>query len=121
MTFQVDSEDKILLYEDDDFNSFDDSFTTEESEKLASYLTVPHLRIPLILLFFSDSRLGALLNPRLQNLLECILFYPLQYLNVNQMQGFFPILYQYINTSLLLIFKAIITSIRSLMFLSKEF
>lgn len=56
--------------------TFDDNLSTEDAEKLVSYLTAPYLRIPLILGFFADNRVGCLFNGRLQLLLERVLFEP---------------------------------------------
>ena len=51
-----------------------------DSELLLQYLTVPYLRIPLLLDFFcSDAHLHALLDPKLRKLLELVLFESTEY------------------------------------------
>ena len=53
------------------------SFTLKDSELLISYLTVPYLRIPLVLsLFATEDRLHSLRSPELQALLDSVLFEP---------------------------------------------
>lgn len=54
--------------------TFTETLSLEESEKLASFLTVPFLRIPLVLNFFADNRLGLLLKEDLKVVLETVLF-----------------------------------------------
>ena len=44
-----------------------------DAELLLSYLTAPYLRIPCILEFFAQDRLGMLFNPQLQQLLTLVL------------------------------------------------
>ncbi|KNC47257.1 uncharacterized protein AMSG_03687 [Thecamonas trahens ATCC 50062] len=56
--------------------SFDGTLSPQESERLLSFLTQRSLAIPLILEFFAASRVGYLLNPYLQQLLESVLFEP---------------------------------------------
>eukprot|EP01127_Copromyxa_protea_P015833 TRINITY_DN4616_c0_g1_i6.p1 TRINITY_DN4616_c0_g1~~TRINITY_DN4616_c0_g1_i6.p1 ORF type:complete len:2171 (-),score=323.68 TRINITY_DN4616_c0_g1_i6:5955-12314(-) len=73
-TIKEETETSILFCEN--LNTFDDALSTEDSEKLATYLTAPYLKIPLVLSFFSDNRVGTLLNPDLQCLLERVLFEP---------------------------------------------
>ena len=49
----------------------------QDSELLLSYLTVPYLRVPLVLSFFAtDDRIHALQSPKLQALLDGALFEP---------------------------------------------
>ena len=48
-----------------------------DSELLLSYLTVPYLRIPLVVSFFaSEDRIHLLQFPKLQALLDAVLFEP---------------------------------------------
>ncbi|KDO28986.1 hypothetical protein SPRG_20090 [Saprolegnia parasitica CBS 223.65] len=54
---------------------FQGTLSSEESEYLLSYLTVPYTRIPLVLGFFaSRDRVMYLFNPLLQTLLRAVLF-----------------------------------------------
>lgn len=58
-----------------DLPTFNGTLSTEESEYLMSYLTVPYSRIPLIAAFFSSrDRVTYLFNPMLQNLFRAVLF-----------------------------------------------
>ena len=55
--------------------TFDKKLNVEEAESLLSFLTVPHLAIPLVLSFFAhSSRIGVLLNGQLQDIVESVLF-----------------------------------------------
>ncbi|TMW68228.1 hypothetical protein Poli38472_007900 [Pythium oligandrum] len=55
--------------------TFKGTLSSEESEYLMSYLTVPYARIPLIASFFaSRDRVTYLFNPMLQNLFRAVLF-----------------------------------------------
>lgn len=57
--------------------TFDKKLSAEEAESLLSFLTVPHLAIPLVLSFFAhSSRIGVLLNGQLQDIVESVLFEP---------------------------------------------
>ena len=48
-----------------------------DAELLLQYLTVPYLRVPLLLRFFADrSRMKSLLAPQLQAVLDAALFEP---------------------------------------------
>ena len=48
-----------------------------DAELLLSYLTVPYLRIPLVISFFaSDDRVHSLQAPKLQRLVDAVLFEP---------------------------------------------
>ena len=48
-----------------------------DAELLLSYLTVPYLRIPLVVSFFAtDDRIHSLQAPKLQKLLDAVLFEP---------------------------------------------
>ena len=55
---------------------FDGSLSQEEAELLFSFLTVPYLRIPLVLQFFCQRSIGALFNAQLRDLLWHVLFCP---------------------------------------------
>ena len=71
------TEDDVLLVSDDALPSFNGTVSPEDAERLISYLTSPSLSIPLVLSYFSSgSRLGQLLHPDLQRLLESVLFEP---------------------------------------------
>lgn len=69
-----------MITEDDimhlsDLPTFNGTLSSEESEYLMSYLTVPYTRIPLVTTFFSSrDRVTYLFNPLLQNLLRAVLF-----------------------------------------------
>ena len=57
--------------------SFDGALRPAESELLLQYLTVPYLRIPLLLAFFSPQHRVILLGePTLQEMLDASLFEP---------------------------------------------
>eukprot|EP00467_Chlorarachnion_reptans_P010822 CAMPEP_0114525784 /NCGR_PEP_ID=MMETSP0109-20121206/22631_1 /TAXON_ID=29199 /ORGANISM="Chlorarachnion reptans, Strain CCCM449" /LENGTH=5518 /DNA_ID=CAMNT_0001707433 /DNA_START=63 /DNA_END=16619 /DNA_ORIENTATION=+ len=58
---------------------FGNTLSEEESEKLMTYLTAPYLAIPLVLEFFSQERVGSLLNPWLRDIFESVLFEPHAY------------------------------------------
>ncbi|CAI5722768.1 unnamed protein product [Hyaloperonospora brassicae] len=70
----------LVITEDDimhltDLPIFDGTLSTEESEYLLSYLTVPYTRIPLVASFFSSQdRVTYLINPMLQQLFRGVLF-----------------------------------------------
>lgn len=66
------SEDSVLYAQA--LPTFDSTLSEEDSESLLSCLSVPRLRIPLTLDFFSHGRSGALLNTELQRLLVGALF-----------------------------------------------
>jgi hypothetical protein len=57
--------------------------TQRDSELLISYLTVPYLRLPLVLAFFaSDDRVHKLQSPKLKGILDSVLFEPGRYLRL---------------------------------------
>ncbi|CAJ1447062.1 unnamed protein product [Effrenium voratum] len=57
--------------------NFEAKLSQADSELLLSFLTVPYLRVPLLLQFFNDrSRFAALCCPRLQAMLDAVLFEP---------------------------------------------
>lgn len=61
----------------DDDGSFSVALGQRDSEMLLSYLTVPYIRIPLVLSFFAtEDRIHALQSRQLQNVLESVLFEP---------------------------------------------
>ena len=78
----VEGEDDILhQWELPDFGELDvgsaKALGQHDSELLLSYLTVPYLRVPLVISFFaSDDRIHSLQVPKLQALLEAALFEP---------------------------------------------
>ena len=59
--------------------NFDNNLAQEDAEAFVSALTTPYLRIPLVLAFLSDDRLGCLFNAEIQHLLLRVLFEPLSY------------------------------------------
>lgn len=67
------TEDDIL--HSDALPNFGDTLSRQESEMLLSYLTVPYLRIPLVLAFFATGdRVTYLFNHQIQGLLRAVLF-----------------------------------------------
>ena len=54
--------------------NFDGKLADEDSERLMTYLTVPFMNIPLVLGLFNRENIGALLDTKLQCLLEWVLF-----------------------------------------------
>lgn len=61
--------------------SFNDCLGQQDSELLLSYLTVPYLRIPLILtLFTTEDRIHALKSEELQATLDSVIFEPDKFL-----------------------------------------
>jgi len=72
-TLKRPTEDDIL--HSDMLPNFGDTLSRQESEILSSYLTVPYLRIPLVLAFFATGdRVTYLFNHGLQALLRAVLF-----------------------------------------------
>jgi hypothetical protein len=58
--------------------------TQRDSELLLSFLTVPYIRLPLVITFFaSDDRVHKLLSPKLKGILDAVLFEPGRYLKVS--------------------------------------
>lgn len=80
-SYQLESNEENLLHQDINKQIFGDSLNIEEVERLASYLTVEYLRIPLVLEFFSQDRCSSLINGNLRQLLEAVLFQPLPFNN----------------------------------------
>lgn len=80
--YYIESEDDVLhMWELPDFGELDVANTRalgqQDAELLLSYLTVPYLRVPLVISFFaSDDRIHALQSPTLQALLDAVLFEP---------------------------------------------
>ncbi|KAK7249807.1 plasma membrane protein [Aureococcus anophagefferens] len=61
--------------------SFGDALGQHDSELLLSYLTVPYIRLPLVLRFFStEDRVHALRTAACQGILDAVLFEPGRYL-----------------------------------------
>ena len=72
---QIDNEDDVLHIRD--LPNFDNTLGSRDCELMLQYLTAPYIRIPLLLNFFSvESRLQALRNPDLQEVLDAALFEP---------------------------------------------
>ena len=64
--------------------TFEDSIGQQDSEMLLSYMTVPYLRIPLVLSFFaSEDRIHALKSTELQSVIDSVVFEPGKYLNLS--------------------------------------
>ena len=82
----AESEDDVLhMWDLPDFGSLDvgnaKALGQHDSELLLSYLTVPYMRIPLLLAFFSQhDRVHSLQSPKLQDLLDGALFEPSHFL-----------------------------------------
>ena len=55
---------------------FGSTLTPEEAELVVSFLTVPCLTMQLLLNFFAQDRAGLLISPKLQQLLESVIFEP---------------------------------------------
>ena len=78
----IESEDDVLhMWECPDFGELDVAHARalgqHDAELLLSYLTVPYLRIPLVVSFFAtDDRIHSLQSPTLQALLDAALFEP---------------------------------------------
>jgi len=63
--------------------TFDDVLGQRDSELLLSYLTVPYLRIPLVLTFLAtEDRIHFLRSKRLQELVDAVLFEPGRFLSL---------------------------------------
>jgi len=63
-----------------------------DSELLLSYLTVPYIRLPLVLTFFaSDDRLHKLQSTKLRDILDSVMFEPNRYLSL-KLRGVEPVL-----------------------------
>jgi len=63
-----------------------------DSELLLSYLTVPYMRIPLVITFFSsDDRLHKLQSKQLQTIVDSIMFEPGRFLSL-QLHGVEPVM-----------------------------
>ena len=76
---QAETEDDILHIKN--LSTFDDSLGQRDSELLLSYLTVPYLRLPLMLTFFAtEDRIHALRSEKLREVLDSVLFEPNRYL-----------------------------------------
>ncbi len=79
---EINSEDDILHIRNlPDFGVL----SQRDSELLLSYLTVPYLRIPLVLTFFaSELRIKALDSRKLKHVLDCVLFEPCGWFSLAQ-------------------------------------
>lgn len=76
--FDIKNEDDVLHIRD--LPSFDGRLSSSNCELLLQYLTVPYLRVPLMLKFFSDQiRLSSLALPELQEVMDACLFEPGQW------------------------------------------
>jgi hypothetical protein len=73
------TEDDILHLEDKELPTFGHVLTPSDSEKFVQFLTVPYIRIPLILDFFANgdpNRLSALRTKTMQIIVDAALFEP---------------------------------------------
>lgn len=76
---QINTEDDVLHVKN--LPSFKDCLGQQDAELLLSYLTVPYLRVPLVLsLFATEDRIHSLRSEELQEVLEAVLFEPGKYL-----------------------------------------
>ena len=70
--------------------SFDDQLGQRDSELLMSFLTVPYIRIPLVLNFFAtEDRIHTLQNAQLLGLLNAVVFEPGRYIPAGKWSCFF--------------------------------
>lgn len=77
---EIRTEDDILHVQS--LPDFDGALTQRDAELLLSYLTVPYLRIPLVLNFFaSEDRVHALRNATLRDIVTSVVFEPGRYLS----------------------------------------
>ena len=77
----VETEDDILHVRT--LPSFRDALGQHDAELLLSYLTVPYIRLALVVHFFaSEDRVHALRSPELQGILDAVLFEPGRYLDI---------------------------------------
>lgn len=86
----IEGESKGRITEDDVLHSptvsnFSDNLTQEDAEKFVSYLTAPYLRIPLVLAFLSEDRLGCLFNQEIRCMLERVMFEPLSFFDAREL------------------------------------
>ena len=75
----VRTEDDVLHLENNELPTFGHVLTPSDSEKFVQFLTVPYIRIPLILDFFANGdpgRLSALKSKSLQMIVDAALFEP---------------------------------------------
>ena len=85
-------------------NKYGQVLNQRDSELLISYLTVPYLRLPLILTFFStEDRIHKLQSPELRQILDSVLFEPSKYLRMDMTGKVFRHLFV-INNVLIIIF-----------------
>lgn len=83
-------EQKDRITEDDvlhspTINNFQDNLTQEDAEKFVSYLTAPYLRVPLVLSFLNQDRLGCLFNMEIRCMVERVLFEPLSFFDAREL------------------------------------
>jgi hypothetical protein len=82
-------------------NEYGQVLNQRDSELLISYLTVPYMRLPLLITFFStEDRIHKLQSPELRNILDSVLFEPGKYLPVD-MGGVEPLMVPTIHKDLL--------------------
>ncbi|CAE7676808.1 unnamed protein product, partial [Symbiodinium microadriaticum] len=79
---EISTEDDVLHIKN--LPSFDGCLGQQDSELLLSFLTVPYMRIPLVLTFFStEDRIHALKSEELQGVLDSVLFEPARFLHAD--------------------------------------
>eukprot|EP01087_Luapelamoeba_hula_P004848 TRINITY_DN1482_c0_g1_i1.p1 TRINITY_DN1482_c0_g1~~TRINITY_DN1482_c0_g1_i1.p1 ORF type:complete len:4317 (-),score=602.49 TRINITY_DN1482_c0_g1_i1:51-13001(-) len=75
----VETEDDVLHIKN--LPSFEEALGQRDAELLISYLTVPYMRLPLVMTFFStEDRIHSLKSKQLQEVLDSVLFEPGRYL-----------------------------------------
>ena len=75
--FQPFTEEDILF--STSLPNFGRALAEDEAERFFSFLTAPHIAIPLLLDFIADGRVGVLMQTRVQAILEDVLFDPLRH------------------------------------------
>lgn len=55
------------------------NLSQEQLERLYSYMTVPHMRIPLVLSVFEGDTITTLIDKKLRQLVESVFFEPLEH------------------------------------------
>ena len=71
----INSEEDVLHVKD--LPTFDGKLSQSSTELLISFLTVPYIRIPLVINFFaSPENINALSHPDMQRLLDSVMFEP---------------------------------------------
>ena len=80
---KINNEDDVLYIRP--LPDFDERLSQRDVELLISYLTVPYIRIPLVLAFFAtQERINALGSPQLRQVLDDVMFEPSQWQHENE-------------------------------------